>query len=205
MGTVRRRLRSAWSLFNGLTPLPPQALRDAIKPHFAKLGGTRDDDVLNEQLIPILLAAGQPQLILERDSSQDIPPHLVVTSEAFQGWLLDIVTHSIAPPKSLAEIQPAATTAETSVLGAAPSEQSATLPVTTADKSGALRAVKALGELQHGNITARFQGMHDREKLDCFRPRAEDNQDNSFTIHSRALAAQALNSTKAGVKGCEIS
>jgi len=57
----------------------------------------------------------------------------------------------------------------------------------------------------NGNITARFQGMHDREKLDGFRPRAKDNQDNSFTIHSRALAAQALNSTKAGVKGCEIS
>lgn len=162
-----RRLRSAWSLFNGLTPLPPQALRDAIKPHFAKLGGTRDDDVLNEQLIPILLAAGQPQLILERDSSQDIPPHLVVTSEAFQGWLLDIVTHTIAPPKALAEIQPAATTAETSILGAAPSVQSATLTVTTADQSGALRAVKALTLKQA--LIGKLQKWHKRVLRDGLR------------------------------------
>ncbi len=98
-----RRLRSAWSLFNGLTPLPAQELRDAIKPHFAKLGGTRDDDVLNETLLPVLSAAGQPPLELVNNTTDEIPASAVVTSEAFQSWLLDILAHTIAPAKVLPE------------------------------------------------------------------------------------------------------
>lgn len=95
-----RRLRSAWSLFNGLTPLPPREMREAIKPLFAKLGGTRDLDVLNETLLPILRAAGQPPLILAQDHD-DVPANELVTSQTFQGWLLDLIEYTIAPPKEL--------------------------------------------------------------------------------------------------------
>ncbi len=86
-----RRLRSAWSFFNGITPLPPLALREAIKQHFAELGGTRDDDVLKQTLLPVLRAAGQPPLIL--DAAHDAPDTTpcVAASTAFQTWLLDIL------------------------------------------------------------------------------------------------------------------
>jgi inorganic triphosphatase YgiF len=53
-----RRLRSAWSFFNGIAVLPSEELRSEIKLYFAKLGGTRDDDVLKETLLPVLNAAG---------------------------------------------------------------------------------------------------------------------------------------------------
>jgi triphosphatase len=92
-----RRLRSAWSLFNGLAPLPAQELRDAIKPHFAKLGSTRDDDVLNETLLPILSAAGQPPLAWRKGATHEVSASDVVTNNGFQRWLLDILSHAITP------------------------------------------------------------------------------------------------------------
>ena len=96
-----RRLRSAWSLFNGLTTLPPIELREAIKSHFAKLGGSRDIDVLNETILPVLRAAGQPPLVLTHEEDADqVPAHQVVTSNEFQTWILDMVAHTIAPPKT---------------------------------------------------------------------------------------------------------
>lgn len=162
-----RRLRSAWSLFNGLTPLPPQLLRDAIKPHFAKLGGTRDDDVLNEQLIPILLAAGQPPLILERDGSQDLPASSVVTSDAFQSWLLDLIAHTIAPPKTSVEVALAATSVEPSVVGLAPPPQSAASAETTADKTEAVRLIKTLTLKQA--LIGKLQKWHKRVLRDGLR------------------------------------
>ena len=85
-----RRMRSAWSFFNGLTELPPLETRNAIKRHFALLGGTRDDDVLNETLLPILRAAGQPPLILESDTSID-QADAVARDPTFQTWLLDML------------------------------------------------------------------------------------------------------------------
>ncbi len=91
-----RRLRSAWSFFNGIAVLPSEALRSEIKLHFAKLGGTRDDDVLKETLIPVLSAAGQPPLILD-DGKTPTDTENVTLSRAFQSWLLDMLAWTVLP------------------------------------------------------------------------------------------------------------
>jgi len=92
-----RRLRSAWSFFKDLTPLPPLELREAIKAHFAKLGGTRDDDVLNATILPILRAAGQPPLVLESADATIAESPPVAGSVAFQSWILETLTEVLSP------------------------------------------------------------------------------------------------------------
>ena len=103
-----RRLRSAWSMFNGLTALPPMALREEIKTHFSQLGGTRDDDVLRETWLPVLEASGQPPIKLESEMTADNAGELCAGRE-FQSWLLDMLAWSIgvdlsppSPPVSIA-------------------------------------------------------------------------------------------------------
>ncbi len=91
-----RRLRSAWSFFNGIAVLPSEALRSEIKLHFAKLGGTRDDNVLKETLLPALSAAGQPPLILD-DGKTPTDTENVTLSRAFQSWLLDMLAWTVLP------------------------------------------------------------------------------------------------------------
>ena len=82
-----RRLRSAWSLFAGTPVLPPEEVRQEIKIHFAALGTSRDDDVLRDALMPILTKAGLPPIELGTTVSSD-EAHDLVTSHAFQSWLL---------------------------------------------------------------------------------------------------------------------
>ena len=91
-----RRLRSAWSFFNGIAVLPSEELRSEIKLHFAKLGGTRDDDVLKETLLPVLSAAGQPPLVLD-DGQTPTDTENVTLSRAFQSWLLDMLAWTVLP------------------------------------------------------------------------------------------------------------
>ena len=91
-----RRLRSAWSFFNGIAVLPSEELRSEIKLHFAKLGGTRDDDVLKETLLPVLSAAGQPPVILA-DGHTPTDTENVALSRPFQSWLLDMLAWTVLP------------------------------------------------------------------------------------------------------------
>ena len=103
-----RRLRSAWSFFNGIAELPSEDLRTEIKLHFAKLGGTRDDDVLKETLLPVLSAAGQPPLIL--DDGLDSPEvENVALSRSFQSWLLDMLAWTVLPAALVAPPSASAT------------------------------------------------------------------------------------------------
>ncbi len=92
-----RRLRSAWSFFNGITPLPPLALRESIKRHFAALGGTRDDDVLKQTLLPVLNAVGQPPLVLDTEQEATDSTLNVAASVSFQTWLLDMLACVLTP------------------------------------------------------------------------------------------------------------
>jgi inorganic triphosphatase YgiF len=96
-----RRLRSAWSLFDGLAHLPEQSLQDDIKQHFTQMGNARDDDVLRESVMPVLNAAGQPPLDLH-SSAVDLNGNKLAGSKAFQGWLVDMlafaVTNGDRPP-----------------------------------------------------------------------------------------------------------
>ncbi len=96
-----RRLRSAWSFFNGIAALPSEQLRTDIKMHFSKLGGTRDDDVLKETLLPVLSAAGQPPLILD-DGLAPPDTENVALSRSFQTWLLDMLAWTVLPAAPLA-------------------------------------------------------------------------------------------------------
>ena len=99
-----RRLRSAWSFFNGIAVLPSEELRAEIKLYFAKLGGTRDDDVLKETLLPVLSAAGQPPLILD-DGQTPTDTENVTLSRPFQSWLLDMLAWTVLPVARDASLQ----------------------------------------------------------------------------------------------------
>ena len=92
-----RRLRSAWSFFNGITPLPPLALRESVKHYFAALGGTRDDDVLRQTLLPVLNAVGQPPLILDTEQEAVDSSLCIAASVGFQSWLLDMLACVLTP------------------------------------------------------------------------------------------------------------
>jgi inorganic triphosphatase YgiF len=95
-----RRLRSAWSFFDGLTALPSLEHREQIKQYFALLGGTRDQDVLQESVLPVLAVAGLPPLVLSPSPHQNSGSELVA-SVGFQRWLLDTLALCTLPDTSL--------------------------------------------------------------------------------------------------------
>ena len=100
-----RRLRSAWSFFNGMTPLPALELRESIKTYFSLLGGTRDDDVLNETILPILSAAGQPPLVLDQQAQPTPRVNPVATHKDFQACILSLLESLIVMPETTTIIQ----------------------------------------------------------------------------------------------------
>ena len=95
-----RRLRSAWSFFDGLTALPSLEHREQIKQYFALLGGTRDQDVLQESVLPVLAVAGLPPLVLSPSPHHGAGSPLVA-SAGFQRWLLDTLELCTLPDTSL--------------------------------------------------------------------------------------------------------
>lgn len=97
-----RRLRSAWSFFDGITTLPSQELQQASKQHFSVLGSTRDNDVLRDFILPALERAGQPPLSWPETGSVDTGTELVRTA-AFQGWLLELLEHSVTFAEPIAQ------------------------------------------------------------------------------------------------------
>jgi inorganic triphosphatase YgiF len=101
-----RRLRSAWSLFQKLAPLPPEPWRQEIKDHFAGLGSARDDDVLHETVMPELSAAGQPPLEFGQQA-EDEPSMNITKSVAFQRWLVELLAWNIGAHPLQADEPPA--------------------------------------------------------------------------------------------------
>ncbi|MGB4011766.1 MAG: CHAD domain-containing protein [Zwartia sp.] len=95
-----RRLRSAWSFFDGLTQLPSLELREQIKEYFSHLGGTRDEDVLKGSVLPAIAAAGLPPLVLPVSPHQSSGTQLVA-SAGFQRWLLDMLALCTIPAEPL--------------------------------------------------------------------------------------------------------
>jgi len=104
-----RRLRSAWSFFDGMTELPSPELRQATTQHFSLLGSTRDNDVLRDFIVPLLEKAGLPPLIWPDAVSADEGTELVRTT-AFQGWLLDLLEFSVTAADSRIPPTPLQTT-----------------------------------------------------------------------------------------------
>ncbi|HYG44222.1 MAG TPA: CHAD domain-containing protein, partial [Bordetella sp.] len=94
-----RRLRSAWRLFDGWTAPPPDAVLQGVRTHFSAFGLSRDQDVLNETVTPVLLQAGMPVITFEAPPL-DIDVQAIAAGKAFQGWLLDALEWSldVQPP-----------------------------------------------------------------------------------------------------------
>jgi inorganic triphosphatase YgiF len=84
-----RRLRTAWSYFESLCPLPTLEHRESLKHHFGLLGGSRDQTVLLNGLMPALISAGQPILKMEFNSS-DEDSSLVTKDSSFQSCILSL-------------------------------------------------------------------------------------------------------------------
>lgn len=92
-----RRLRSAWRLFDGWAGLPPEPLQTAIREHFAAFGANRDQDVLQESIIPALVKAGMPTFPMESNAPA-AASHDIAASVPFQGWLMDMLEWSLDVP-----------------------------------------------------------------------------------------------------------
>lgn len=144
-----RRLRSAWSLFQKITPLPPQDWRDELKVHFAALGTARDDDVLRDTVMPELNAAGQPPVAFTANVVADGSATLTA-SPAFQRWLVELLAWNIGAHPLQAE----STTGEASA------------KVKSGDLSVALR--KQLFKLHNRVLTdgLKFDSLHIEAKHD---------------------------------------
>jgi inorganic triphosphatase YgiF len=86
-----RRLRSAWRLFRGWAELPSDALQSALRDHFSAFGANRDQDVLQESIIPALVKAGMPTFPIPEDGAPPASARETAAGAAFQGWLLDML------------------------------------------------------------------------------------------------------------------
>jgi inorganic triphosphatase YgiF len=147
-----RRLRSAWRLFRGWAQLPPQDLQDSLRAHFAHFGANRDQDVLQESIIPALVKAGMPTFPIPSEQAPPETAQVNAASTAFQAWLLDMLEWSL-------DVRPADSTAQPVSMEA---------PERTDAASGPLRPARAAPALARGasrqavaSITVRAEGQQD--------------------------------------------
>jgi inorganic triphosphatase YgiF len=86
-----RRLRAGLRLFDGWVAAPPSELVDGWRELFAKLGATRDRDVLDQGVAQALLASGGPALRLTPAAGGSPDPAQLLRDPAAQtlwlGWL----------------------------------------------------------------------------------------------------------------------
>ncbi|OWT73811.1 MULTISPECIES: CYTH and CHAD domain-containing protein [unclassified Achromobacter] len=92
-----RRLRSAWRLYDGYAGLPPARLQEDVRGFFSAFGANRDQDVLQESIIPALIRAGMPTFPMEAPPP-GAPSREIAASPEFQGWLLDMLEWSLDVP-----------------------------------------------------------------------------------------------------------
>ncbi|WP_233236496.1 CYTH and CHAD domain-containing protein [Bordetella sp. LUAb4] len=95
-----RRLRSAWRLYDGYAGLPPANLQEDIRGFFSAFGANRDQDVLQESIIPALIRAGMPTFPMEAPAPS-APSRDIAASPDFQGWLLDMLEWSLDVPAAV--------------------------------------------------------------------------------------------------------
>lgn len=132
-----RRLRSAWRLFDGWAQLPSDALQTGIREHFAAFGANRDQDVLQESIIPALMKAGMPTFPMAVEAPA-AGSQYIASSVPFQAWLLDMLEWSL-------DVQPAAAAP---LAVAAPSAVTAPTPAEIAAQAGAAMTAEPAPGLQ---------------------------------------------------------
>ncbi|OZI66667.1 CYTH and CHAD domain-containing protein [Bordetella genomosp. 11] len=86
-----RRLRSAWRLFRGWAELPPDAAQSALRTYFTAFGANRDQDVLQESIIPALVKAGMPTFPIPHEDTPPVAARDTAAGKTFQSWLLDML------------------------------------------------------------------------------------------------------------------
>ncbi|OZI72346.1 CYTH and CHAD domain-containing protein [Bordetella genomosp. 12] len=89
-----RRLRSAWSLFDGVVEAAPEPLQAGLREYFGALGASRDQDVLADTIIPALTEAGMPDIPVE-PVARGADARALCGGAAFQSWLLDLYEWSM--------------------------------------------------------------------------------------------------------------
>jgi inorganic triphosphatase YgiF len=99
-----RRLRSAWRLFRGWAELPSDDAQSALRAHFTAFGANRDQDVLQESIIPALVKAGMPTFPIPADDTPPVAALHTAAGKAFQGWLLGMLewTLDVRPAPEMA-------------------------------------------------------------------------------------------------------
>ncbi|ARP79883.1 inorganic triphosphatase [Bordetella genomosp. 8] len=107
-----RRLRSAWRLFRGWAELPSDDAQNALREYFAAFGANRDQDVLQESIIPALVKAGMPTFPIPGSDTAPVAARDTAAGKAFQGWLLDMLEWTL-------DVRPAPETLETAMAGGA--------------------------------------------------------------------------------------
>ena len=88
-----RRLRSAWKLLDGHAELPPAALQDGARRHFAEFGRVRDQDVMGGEVLSALVDAGMPPLPWQPAAGTDAAA--LASSVDFQSWLLGLLAWNV--------------------------------------------------------------------------------------------------------------
>ncbi|AZG06786.1 CYTH and CHAD domain-containing protein [Pigmentiphaga sp. H8] len=88
-----RRLRSAWKLLDGNAELPPAALQEGARRHFADFGRVRDQDVMGGEVLSTLVDAGMPPLAWQPEAGPDAAT--LASSVDFQSWLLGLLAWNV--------------------------------------------------------------------------------------------------------------
>jgi inorganic triphosphatase YgiF len=101
-----RRLRSAWRLFRGWAEMPSDEMQASLRTHFAAFGANRDQDVLQESIIPALVKAGMPTFPVPAGDTPPVAALATAAGTPFQGWLLDLLEWTL-------DVRPAAETGRT--------------------------------------------------------------------------------------------
>ena len=104
-----RRLRSALRTFRGWVEAPPVEIEQGARRLFGRLSGSRDRDVVREEIVPLLERAGAPSLALPAQADAADAGEVLRSADA-QGFLMDCIAWSARLAASPAE-PPARTSA----------------------------------------------------------------------------------------------
>jgi inorganic triphosphatase YgiF len=137
-----RRLRSAWRLFRGWAQLPPDEMEHALREHFAAFGANRDQDVLQESIIPALVKAGMPTFPIPADDTPPVAAQETAAGKAFQGWLVDMLewTLDVRPVNEAPPIEADGTAHGAALAAAARSRPASSIAVSNGRDNGQLSA-----------------------------------------------------------------